>query len=283
LWRFWHRRGHLREGEAELHRLLDRPNATAHTRARAKALIGLAGLLYWQLKYEAANRAYEEALTIARSLGDEPLQAELEYSLIYTNALDGDMAAAQEGVAQTGAMYARLGDEMGIASTVMADGMLATMRGEHERAIALLDDAMGRFQAAGNYFGLINTIGMKVRALVELGRLDEARHDNSEYLRIALDAHEPTALSAALLDAASLEALAGNYERAARLVGAGQRQTSDAGGEPPPELVRRFDTGPLLEQSLGAVTMANLVTEGRQMGAEQAVAYALETAQSSGE
>jgi predicted ATPase/class 3 adenylate cyclase len=129
LWRFWHRRGHLREGLATLTALLARPEAQAPTLARAKALIGLAGVAYWQLKYDAARRAYEEALALARSLGDERLQAEIAYSLIYSTALDGDLEGAQAQVPGARAMFERLGDQMGVASTVMVDGMLAAVGG----------------------------------------------------------------------------------------------------------------------------------------------------------
>ena len=236
LWRFWHRRGHLREGAAQLRALLERPAAAALTRSRARALLGLAGITYWQLDYVAAKKAYEEALAIARSLGDEPLEADIAYSLAYTRALDGDLAAAQQSTDEAAAMYGRLGDEMGVASTVMVSSMLAELRGERELALRLMDEVIPKFERGANDFLLLNTIGMKLRVLVEIQRFDEARALDVRYLKMALEQNELTSLSAALMDAASLEALAGQTERAARLYGAGQRAVDDAGGQAPPEL-----------------------------------------------
>jgi predicted ATPase/class 3 adenylate cyclase len=275
LWRFWHRRGHLREGAARMRALLELPAAAPLTRSRARALLGLAGVTYWQLDYDAAKRAYEEALGIARSLGDEPLQADIAYSLAYTHALDGDLPAAQASADEAAAMYGRLGDEMGVASTVMVSSMLAELRGEQEHALQLMDQVIPTFERADNYFGLINTLGMKLRVLVELGRFDEARELDVSYLKMSLEQNELTSVSAALLDAASLEAVAGRTERAARLYGAGQRAADDAGGEAPPQLVRRIELMPMLEAKLGRATLASLIAEGRQMAPAAAVAYAL--------
>jgi hypothetical protein len=129
----------------------------------------------------------------------------------------------------------------------------------------------------GNYFGLINTIGMKLRVLVELGRLDEARKLVARYLNLAFDQNELTSLAEALMDAATLAALQGDFSRAARLYGAGRRASEDAGGQAPPELVRRMDLKPLLEANLDRSTLAGLMAEGRQLAAGQAVAYALDT------
>ena len=276
LWRFWHRRGHLREGAAQLRALLERPSVAPLSRSRARALLGLAGITYWQLDYVAAKKAYEEALAIARSLGDEPLEADIAYSLAYTRALDGDLAAAQQSTDEAAVMYGRLGDEMGVASTVMVSSMLAELRGERELALRLMDEVIPKFERGANDFLLLNTIGMKLRVLVEIQRFDEARALDVRYLKMALEQNELTSVSAALMDAASLEALAGRTERAARLYGAGQRAVDDAGGQAPPELVRRIDLMPMLEEKLDRAALAGFIAEGRQMAPAAAVAFALE-------
>jgi hypothetical protein len=159
----------------------------------------------------------------------------------------------------------------------MTEGMLTTLGGDQDRALRLMDEAIAVFRRVGEDFGLNNTLGMKSRVLIEEGRLDEARGVNVEFLQRSLDQNESTALSAAILDAASLEALAGDVERAARLFGAGQRAIDDAGGQQPPQLVRRVELMPLLKARLDDSTLAALVAEGRQMSNAAAVAYALES------
>ena len=106
---------------------------------------------------------------------------------------------------------------------------------------------------------------MKLRVLVEIQRFAEARALDVRYLKMALEQNELTSVSAALMDAASLEALAGRTERAARLYGAGQRAVDDAGGQAPPELVRRIDLMPMLEEKLDRAALAGFIAEGRQM------------------
>jgi predicted ATPase/class 3 adenylate cyclase len=276
LWRYWQRRGHLREGADELSRLLARPAAQAPTAGRAKALIGLAGVVYWRLDYAEARRCYEEALTLARSLQDERLQAEALYSLTYLQALDDDLAGAQARLDEAAAIYQRLADRDGVASAIMANAMLKSLAGNHEQALELMDAAIEQLRATGNGFALANTLSLKERSLIELGRLDDALSVNREVLVLALEQNDPTALSVALLDAASVEALAGRVERAARLIGAGQRVVADIGGEAPPELIRRVDLRSLLEARLDRPKLAELFAEGRRMSDDAAVAYALE-------
>src|SRR6187200_1742558 len=90
------------------------------------------------------------------------------------------------------------------------------------------------------------------------------------------DYNELTSVSAALMDAATLEGLADRTERAARLRGAGLRAVDDAGGQAPPELVRRIELMPTLEEKLVRGTLAGLIAAGRQLAPAAAVAFALE-------
>ena len=58
LWRFWHLRGHLREGTKLISGVLEDPRASTRTHGRAKALIGLGGLVYWSVDYSHARACY---------------------------------------------------------------------------------------------------------------------------------------------------------------------------------------------------------------------------------
>jgi hypothetical protein len=95
-------------------------------------------------------------------------------------------------------------------------------------------------------------------------------------MRLSHTYHDPTALSAALLDAAALDALEGDVERAARLVGAGVALARRAGGEAPPELVNRVDPMPVLRAAIEEPALGQLMAEGGAMDSEQAVRLGLE-------
>ncbi|MDQ7843363.1 MAG: LuxR C-terminal-related transcriptional regulator [Armatimonadota bacterium] len=69
--RFWFARGYFREGQAWLEAAASRQQVPA--RARARALAGLAALLWPQGKGERASRLAEEALLVARSVEDPAL------------------------------------------------------------------------------------------------------------------------------------------------------------------------------------------------------------------
>lgn len=276
LWRFWHLRGHLREGREALHQLLNHPSATQPSAARAKALVGYAGLVYWMNDYAAARAAYEEALPIAHHASDHRLEAEILYSLGYAYAIEKAWGASTEAYRQAGAIYRELGVEVGRASAEMGEGMVASLRGDRDSAVALLRPALARFRAIGESFGEQNTLAVLTRTYMQRGDLPEARRLNCENVRLSHALHDPTALSAALLDAAALDALEGVVERAARLVGAGGSLARQAGGEAPPELVNRVDPMPVLRAAIEESALGRLIAEGSAMTTEQSVRLALE-------
>ncbi|HUG48644.1 MAG TPA: adenylate/guanylate cyclase domain-containing protein [Candidatus Limnocylindria bacterium] len=275
LWRFWHLRGHLREGSGLLTDLLARPAAQAATAARAKALVGLAGLVYWMGDYGSARDAYEEALGIAGRERDESLAAEALYSLAYVHAIHQDWDQSVATYERARIAYEALGDKRLASYASMGIGMITTLRGDHEQAVPLLRQALASFEAGDEDFGRRNTLAIMTRALMQAGRLEEARQRNTETIRVS--GQDPTGLSAALLDCASLDALEGKPpERAARLVGAAQAMVERAGGQAPPQLINRIDPMPLVRERLDEARLDQLIMEGRALSSEEAVELALE-------
>ena len=275
LWRFWHLRGHLREGSATLTALLDDPQNNAPTAERAKALIGLAGLVYWQTEYDEARARYEQALGIARELEDERLEVEVLYSLAYVRGIEHDYAGAIHELRQAHEIYERLGDELMSTWTLEAIGMNETLAGNHAAAVPLLQDSIARFERLGETFGLRNAISVLSRVLMHLSRLDDARRLNQRVTALALSQKDLTSLSASLHDAASLAALGGELEKAAILTGAGQRIVDETGAEPPRALINRIEALPRLREAFPAARLEDLLSEGRRLSTQAAVDLAL--------
>jgi predicted ATPase/class 3 adenylate cyclase len=275
LWRFWHRRGHLREGTALLADLLSRQTASPATIERARALVGLAGLVYWQTDYGAARRHYEEALAIAQSLADRPLEVEVLYSLAYVQAIEADWDRAMRSFAEAEAIYGQLGENLSATWALMGGGMVLSLRGDNEMALPIVTDAANRFRTAGNAFGLGNTLSLLERVHMQLGRYEEARAVNSEFLWLAQQEQDPTLLTPALLDLASIEGMAGRLERAAHLLGAGGRVIDESGGQPPPQLMNRIEPLPVLRERVDSTILQGWIAAGRAMSTDEAVAYAL--------
>ena len=71
LCQFWLIRGHLREGQERLARLLGLAGVSSRTVARAKALTGAGHLADNLSDYATAHTFFEESLAIRRELGDK--------------------------------------------------------------------------------------------------------------------------------------------------------------------------------------------------------------------
>jgi predicted ATPase/class 3 adenylate cyclase len=277
LWRFWHLRGHLREGADVLSTLLAKADAAAPTMARARALIGLAGLAYWQLNYQVAQTSYEEAIAIANQLGDEQARVEILYSVAYVRAIGGQYDAAIRDFRAAQELYQKQGNELMATWALEAIGMTQTIAGNHASAIRLLDESAARFEALGDAFGIRNTLAVETRALMRAGRLEDAASFNRRLLALGLEVADLTSISQALQDAASLAAVNGDLESAAILTGAAQRIVDETGGQPPPELVNRIEAMPALESGLDPARLKELLADGRKLSAEEAVEVVLGT------
>jgi predicted ATPase/DNA-binding SARP family transcriptional activator len=93
LWRFWQLRGHFAEGRRWLEEVLAAEGPASM--ARAKALIGLAGLCYWQGDWDAAEAAYGQARELATGLGNWWLELEALFGVAFTLACHrGELQAA---------------------------------------------------------------------------------------------------------------------------------------------------------------------------------------------
>jgi predicted ATPase/class 3 adenylate cyclase len=270
LWRFWHLRGHLREGAAVLSSLLAQPEAAKPSPARAKALIGLGGLVYWQLNYGLAQTSYEEALAIARMTDERGLEVEALYSLAYVQAIGHDWDRAIEDYRAAQELYEEQGNSLMAAWAMESIGMITTLRGEHEASLPLIEDGMRRFIDLGDSYGKRNAMAVETRALMHLGRMEEARALNRAVIEEGIAQQDMTAVSAGVHDAASLAAMAGRLESAALLTGAAQRIVEESGGQAPPELVNRIEALPVLEREFEPATLTRLLAEGRRLSIDQA-------------
>jgi predicted ATPase/DNA-binding SARP family transcriptional activator/DNA-binding CsgD family transcriptional regulator len=110
LWWFWFLRGHVQEGIGWLERALARGNYSASPSARAKALHGMAFLLEGQGDYERAMSLYEVGLS----------------------------------------MYRQAEDEAGIAFVTCTMANLATLRGEHQKAVELNEKSLALSRKVGD-------------------------------------------------------------------------------------------------------------------------------------
>jgi len=142
LWRFWWVRGTWAEGRTRLAALLAVETATPRTSARARALHAATVLARGEGDYAAARPLGEEALAIAREVGDKRATASALFELANIDNDQEDEAAARGGYEAALALFREVGDKPGTSGCVHNLGVLAEIAGDYEMARALYGEGL---------------------------------------------------------------------------------------------------------------------------------------------
>jgi non-specific serine/threonine protein kinase len=209
----------------------------------AGSLSGMAGSIFilgvgWRARgdIERATELFEEALTMFRELGDQALIASVLTHLGYTFLFQGDLERATATSEEAAAMLREQKHISYLADALNILGWAALLRGDSERARALYAESMQLRLELGDKLGALET-------LVGLACVAEAR---------------------------------GEGERAAKLFGACQVLREVMGA--PPEPGESALQEPYLAAARSQLDEAAWETawkEGKAMGLEEAIAYAL--------
>jgi predicted ATPase len=228
IWRFWQERNHLAEARARLARLLSLPEARHPDEARARALGAYGGVVYWQSDYAAMREAYEEAVTIARSLGDRALLANALFDLSFVPSMvEGDFAAG-ERIMREALEVAGDGDQLLRSRILGGLGFAGMFQGEPAAAIGWFEQAIEIQRNIGDRLGVPqNLVGVAAMKIL-LGDVDGGRADLREAtVAAATESNAPPLLATVVVPNAVLASLEGRHEDAARLVGAWERLERD--------------------------------------------------------
>jgi non-specific serine/threonine protein kinase len=277
IWRFWQQRGHLLEGRARLERLLAMAATAPRGPLRARALAALGGITYWQNDNPATRAAYEEAVDIAREVGDPKLLASALLDLSFIPLLEQDAdrgeAILREGLAA--AMVA--GDRLLTADFWDSIAFLEVVRGNPRDAISMRRRAIEIFREEGDVWKVANNLTGLAMISRMAGDLDAARGHLREALGMFAQAEDTMSIAMVLMGFALVANDDGLPERAARLIGASARIRDELGGGIPPELIGRWgDPESDAKVALGADAYGRARAAGYAMDTETAVAYAAE-------
>jgi predicted ATPase/class 3 adenylate cyclase len=278
LWRFWQQRGHLTEARRWFDEVLAMPSGQRPTAARAKALIGAGGIVWWQQDREAAGAFYEEAVTIERQLGDPGRIAEALYNLAFFVAGD-DLEAASRLLEESRDLFRSAGDERGVAQVLPMLVMRDAQAGEWDRVVAGLEESVATWRRFGDRLHLAFDLVWLAFAYGRLGRRAEAWSTGVEALDLFREADNPTGIGITLIDLAFLATWEGRHQEALKLAGAHDSLRERIGG--PPGAI-----GGLLEGDPAAEARAHLSEDvadkawagGRAMSVDEAVALAKDQA-----
>ena len=277
IWRFWQQRGHLSEGRARLERLLAMPSAAARAPLRARALGALGGIAYWQNDNPVTRAAYEEAVEIAREVGDATLLASALLDLSFIPFMEHDADRAESILREGLATAQEAGDRLLTADFWDSIGFLEVFRGKPAAAIPLRRRAIEIFREEGDVWKMANSLlGLAMMSRMA-GDVDAARSHLREALEMFTQARDTMSISAVLTGLALVAIDDGLPERAARLVGSSARIRDELGGGIPPELIGRWgDPANDAKRALGDDAYDRARAEGYAMDTETAVAYANE-------
>jgi predicted ATPase/class 3 adenylate cyclase len=280
IWHYWHYWAELREGARWLDAFLAAPAAAkVPPRVRVKALRGLAGLLYWQGDADRSFSLYEEAVETARRIGDERLIGaalqDAAWGAIARGDLDGARGRAHESIDHY--RVARDDDQVRIVTAWEAVAPIVT--GQEGDTVAALESIREAVEI-NRRLGLGHEVAdwLETRALLfrATGDFERAGEAGRESLRVwhALGTLGRYPLGLKIL--AAVEIGRGRPERAVRLGAAADLWNDKIGGEVPDVIAQLGNPVEEGRPFLEPAEHARAVAEGRGMGLEDQIAYALE-------
>jgi predicted ATPase/class 3 adenylate cyclase len=276
LWRFWHQRGHLAEGRRKLEHLLHAPGGEGRTAERFKALTGAGGLAYWQNDYPATERFYSEALEIAHDLDDPRSIAEALFNLSFTDRIRGDVDEGMAKLRRVLEMARSIGDRQLAADSLFLLGNHELREGRPEEGLPMVEEALAIYRDLGNLFAVADSLSGLGSFYRIVGDSAAATAAQRESLEKFVQVGNPTGIAMVLEEMAMIETIDGRYERALRLAGAADALKDQTGGGAPAELMRSAESFEEARRNLDPETAERAWDEGREMGTDKAIAYAVE-------
>ena len=228
--RFWEVRGHFTEGRQWLGRALVRTTSGAvgldgatgpePSAARALVLNGAGILALAQGDYAEARALLEESLTIKRQLGDQQGIAGSLINLGLVASDQGDLADARALYEQGLTILRPLGHQEFIANALNNLGLVASAQGDYAGARALQEESLTIRRQLGDQGGISASLGNLGVVAQAQGDYVEARALSEECLTIMRQLGNQSGIAESLESMAGVVQGQGRPGRAARLGGA---------------------------------------------------------------
>src|SRR6266566_3899257 len=150
LFGYWLLRGSLQEGRTWLQALLARSASSDRSVIRSQALFGAGILALFEGDFAAAATQDEEALSIAREVGDKRLMANAGLMLGMVRLNQGDLEAARSLFEESRSLLKEVGDAEGETRALLALGIAAHRSGDLAMARAHLEESLRLYQEQGD-------------------------------------------------------------------------------------------------------------------------------------
>jgi len=283
VWRFWQKRGHLREARSRMEALIGRAWFQAlpiALRARAQEVLG--GIVYWHGDMVGARPPYEAALALWREIGDESEIANALYNLSFTYSMAtvNDAEAQQMAASildEALATYRRLGDDRGTANVLWARGIQAYFANDNPAAAPFFAEALELYRKVGDRTQEAWALHQLGSTRLKLGQTAEAGELIRNALRIFEDTGDVSGITMALDDLAAVAVVDGDLARAARLEGLARRLQATSGAMLAGVVAEAFEqaTRPGATNRMDPVELERHRVEGASFALPDGVRYAL--------
>jgi len=279
LWRFWQMRGHLREAQERLERILELPVADDAPEARATALEAAGSVAYWMGDFRAAQSLYQGALDTYRGLGKDRRVAEqlynLSFAFMFPRPPDQDLPGARALLEESLDMFRKVGDDQGVAKVLWGLGNMLHQSGEYAAARAMAEEALEANRTLGDRFGEAWSLWLVGAAALGSGNHVAASERLRTALRMLSAAGDTSGIPIILVELAGAALAAGDLHRAVVLHSAGLAVEESIGTGLGQMTAGRGDLAEMLRRRVPEELAARARAEGARMSLDDAVAYAI--------
>ena len=276
MWRFWQHRGPLSEGRRRLEAIVALPAARTRDARRARALGALGGIAYWQGDYGPMHTFYEEAVEIAREIGDARLLARALFDLSFASMVESNIDGQEELL--RAALAQAEGRDPAVTAQILGPlGFIELLRGNPVVALEHVERSLAIYRELGDRTAVADTLVSVAAVRFLIGEIELAKEQVREAAAHMAESESRMLMSAMLFPLAFVENLDGQHGRAARLIGAFVRQGEELGGGPPIFAVLPFIGDPEADarQALGDEEYDRAWAEGYTMSLDDVVAFAI--------
>ena len=238
---YWTVRGPYLEARGWLERALEGGNQ-APTEVRARALVAAGWLAHFHGELDAADVLATEALSVARTIGDQFTAARALLVLGQVGLQQGDYERTMVRIEAARTLFQELeltsvGGSHFLARAYSILGRLAIARGDAAEATRYLEEALRRQRPLSFTWGLGNTLRLLGDLARDRGDHERAMASYRESVRLAGDHGDRRLLAEALAGVAGVAAAEGRPEQAARHYGTAATMREQVGA--PVEAVDR--------------------------------------------
>jgi predicted ATPase/transcriptional regulator with XRE-family HTH domain len=225
LW-FWVIRGHAIEGLHWYEEILRRPSLPPGVESRA--LMGAAGMRYWQGDLDRARTGLSRALALSQGSGDTDADVHAEYILGYVEYAAGNLDAARDCLARAVKAFQAQTSLWGAGQALTGLAWVALAAGDRDEAERLLDAAVPSLRDAGPWFLLL--VGyLRAILAVRRGNEDDAIALVRDNLTRIRELKDQSSFVYTMVPLAAAAALKGDDAWVARIIGARDAVTDRTG------------------------------------------------------